>query len=311
MNNKLLFTLLISMPLFQCSSPTEEPKNDKISTDTLAVDTTNASTVLTSHNLTFEVDPEVGGRIVSFKVDGSELLVGKNVNADNYGSTFWTSPQSAWGWPPSKQIDKAPYAVKNEGGSLVLTSSLDSIQNVVITKTFKPDLSDTSIVITYSISNQSGKTQKIAPWEITRVAPKGLTLYPAGSGKKEGLLVPLTEVKNGVTYFNHVPEKVPQGVPKLLADGAEGWLAQVSGDLLFIKSFSDVPAGKAAPGEGEIEIYANPDGSYIEIEQQGEYKDLPNGETMIWEVKWYLKKLSEDLKNDPEKIIELVRTTVL
>src|SRR4051812_24478711 len=56
-------------------------------------------------NLTFEVDAKAGGRVSTFKIDDKDFLSGKNINSDNWGSTFWPSPQSAWGWPPLAELD--------------------------------------------------------------------------------------------------------------------------------------------------------------------------------------------------------------
>jgi hypothetical protein len=99
-------------------------------------------------------------------------------------------------------------------------------------------------------------------------------------------------------------------VPKLMHDGAEGWLAQVNGDLLFIKKFIDVTPEKTAPDEGEIEFYANPDKSYIEIEQQGEYTSLKPGASLIWEVKWYLRTLPANAKAEigNEALVNYIRS---
>ena len=37
------------------------------------------------------------------------LLSEPAADAGNYGSTFWPSPQTAWGWPPLAEIDHGPY----------------------------------------------------------------------------------------------------------------------------------------------------------------------------------------------------------
>ncbi len=104
----------------------------------------------------------------------------------------------------------------------------------------------------------------------------------------------------------------PSDVPKLIHDGAEGWMAQVNGDIVLIKKFIDVTPEKTAPGEGEIEFYANPDKSYIEIEQQGEYTSLDAGKSLQWEVKWYLRKLPAGTKAEVgnKELVAFIRATV-
>jgi len=65
-----------------------------------------------------------------------------------------------------------------------------------------------------------------------------------------------------------------------------------------------------APEEGEIELYANPDKSYIEIEQQGEYTTLIPGQSLTWEVKWYLRKLPKGIVAEPgnDKLIRYTKS---
>src|SRR5581483_2233278 len=78
---------------------------------------------------------------------------------------------------------------------------------------------------------------------------------------------------------------------KYVADGAEGWLAQVSGGVLFVKSYPDVPAGAAAPGEADAELYAG--AGYEEIEPQGAYQRLEPGASLSWTVRWYVRALPD------------------
>ncbi|MBP5392100.1 MAG: hypothetical protein J6Y40_08495, partial [Bacteroidales bacterium] len=45
------------------------------------------------------VDAAHGGKILSFTYQGTEIISQmERVNA--FGSTFWTSPQREWNWPP-------------------------------------------------------------------------------------------------------------------------------------------------------------------------------------------------------------------
>ena len=261
-------------------------------------------------NLYVEVDSKNGGRISSFKIEEEEFLSGVNANADNWGSTFWTSPQSAWGWPPSDEIDKNAYTAKLKDNCFVLTSAKDEKLGYVVSKEFYGNLTDTSLVVKYTITNNAAVPQALAPWEITRVAPHGLSYFPSGKKTKKGDLTPLTEDSKGITWFSYNGDKIPPGVPKLISDGSEGWFAQVNRGIILLKKFEDVPAEKMAPEEGEIELYANPDKSYIEIEQQGEYTTLIPGQSLTWEVKWYLRKLPKGIVAEPgnDKLIRYTKS---
>src|SRR5579859_3285928 len=98
-------------------------------------------------NVYFEVDPQVGGRITSFRLGGLDVLSGPDVDAYNYGSTFWTSPQSDWGWPPPVEVDLHPYRVSRSDDSLTLTSSPQDTLGVRITKRFSADRTKSAIAI--------------------------------------------------------------------------------------------------------------------------------------------------------------------
>jgi hypothetical protein len=89
-------------------------------------------------------------------------------------------------------------------------------------------------------------------------------------------------------------------------------MPQVNNGVILIKRWDDVPLEKNAPGEGEVEIYANPDKSYIEIEPQGPYTILAPGASSAWEVKWYLRNLPPDIKAEAgnKNLVDFVRNTV-
>jgi hypothetical protein len=89
-------------------------------------------------------------------------------------------------------------------------------------------------------------------------------------------------------------------------------MAQINKGMIMIKKWNDVPLEKNAPGEGEIEIYANPDRSYIEIEPQGPYTELAPGASTSMEIKWYLRPLPEGIKAEAGNaaLMEFVRRKV-
>lgn len=246
--------------------------------------------------LHFEVAAATGGRVVSVQLNHNELLSGADVNATNYGSTFWTSPQSDWNWPPIAAIDSAAFALSADATSCTLVgpqvadSGHPNVDAVSITKQFSADLAQQSVIARYTITNHGATAKRLAPWEITRVAPGGLTLYASDSAPL-GSKQPPTTMAAGCIWFQHAPS-VPAD-SKLLGD-AKGWVAHVSADnLLLVKAFTDSPASAAAPGEGEVEVYSSP--SYVEVEDQGAYDEIPAGGALSWEVRWYVRALPSTL----------------
>ena len=244
--------------------------------------------------LLFECTAEEGGLITKFQLSGNEMISQlPTVNAS--GSTFWSSPQSDWNWPPPSAIGGDDYiaSVDETNHAIELTSAMDDSLEVQVVKRFSADLENMAIDLTYTIINTSDETQQYAPWEVTRVVPGGLTFYPEGEGGiyNEGTMkeLPLTN-ENGITWFDHGEGIGLTGDYKLFADGADGWLAHVQNQMIFVKVFEDIPPADRAPGEGEIELYVKGN-SHQEIEQQGAYVEIPSGEEMSWTVKWYLHPL--------------------
>lgn len=247
------------------------------------------------------------GRITEFAFQGNNLLTGPDVNAANYGSSFWTSPQT-WDWPPA--MDEATYTheVDTSSASIVFTSSVVSLgaDSVVVTKRFWADPARQAIVQEYTITNSGSSAMQVAPWQITRVRYSGITFYPIGSGGEPtaqmrpyapGPVTALTVADDIVWYDFTQPRNDAE---KSIGDGSEGWLAHVAGGVLFLKTFPDIPANQQAPDEAEIEVFAGPatsdSGAYIELEPQGAYASLAAGATSEpWRVYWYVRAVPADL----------------
>jgi Domain of unknown function (DUF4380) len=275
---------------------------------------TDGEYLFRSGGLALTVDPRRAGRVTSLVIDGKNLLTGPETNAENWGSTFWTSPQSAWGWPPPHEIESAPFAATLDGAVLTLRGPVAPMLGVSVDKRFQLDASDGSLSIRYAIHNHGPRPIKLSPWEVTRVHATGITFFPTGEASPREPLVGVREV-SGITWFEYDPSALVKS-QKLFADGAEGWLAHLDGGMILVKSFADVPPERQAPGEGEIEIYASADPRppyrYVEIEQQGAYGELLPDATTAWHVRWYVKKLPAGIpaRVASKGLVDYVRTLV-
>jgi len=242
----------------------------------------------------FRVDPSVGGRITKFSAHGENVLCPLDDLGDwtNGGSTFWTSPQSAWGWPPEPLVDRAGYRARLDEatGRLTLTSPRFDLSGstLSVTKRFWPDLEREAVMVEYAVQNH-GPAISLAGWEISRVAATGRSFF-AGRDTRAlgGLPSPLTTLDaSGWTWMDHAEQHTEA---KLGADAARGFVAFASPRLLFLKTFDVEPPATNAPGEAQIELYVKP-GSYVEIEQQGPYRELPTGAELAYRVAWYIRSL--------------------
>ena len=267
--------------------------------------------VLSVQDLSMTVDAGHGGKILSFKLGEQEVLAQNPAaapqpaqpgegqprrrffNPNSYGSTFWTSPQAEWNWPPVPEYDNLPYTAEIKDGPVKVADVILPalfLQGQVskygyrVCKAFTVAPSDLAFVITYSIVNESGETRKIAPWQISRVPNGGFLEFDA---KPEGVtpadLMKVTFAEGLATLEVDVADQNR----KINVDG-KGWLNFRDKGLVLTQRFPDIAQDAAAPGEAEIQVYIDARKSFVEIEAQGPYTELKPGEKLDWTVRWYL-----------------------
>ena len=244
-------------------------------------------------DVSFEVDARTGGRVTALRVGGRNLLTGPEIDAGNFGSTFWTSPQSAWGWPPVPEVDHAEYRAAIEDSAIVMRSAPSASLGVEIEKRFSADRARGAVLFEYRIHNLGLEPIQTAPWQITRVGPGGLTFYPSGEGAFPPSNLGVQDAL-GATWYDYDRASITEH-QKHFADGREGWLAHVDGDALLVKTFPAVPRASHAPGEAQIEIYASPSHTYVEVEAQGAYEIVHPGAALTWQVVWLARRLPAKL----------------
>ena len=239
---------------------------------------------VSADGVTLIVDAAHGGKILSYKL-GDEEVLNQGRFPNSFGSTFWTSPQSEWNWPPVAEYDTKPFTAEIQDGDLVLTGDKSERFGYRVRKRISANPESGAIEITYTILNESGETRRVAPWEISRVPNGGVLFFEAPEVEPANNMagLPFTFERGAAWY---VMDEAREN-RKINADGS-GWLAFANGKLLFIKMFQDLKAGEAAPAEAEIQIYVNPGKTFVEVEEQGPYTTLQPGESVDWTVCWYL-----------------------
>ena len=265
---------------------------------------------LKAGDLTMTIDAGRGGKIMSLK-HGDKEVISQSRFPEAFGSTFWTSPQKEWNWPPVNEFDKGAYKVEEKSeNKIVMSSEVSEKLKYRIRKEFvaipsakkgkKPCFS-----ITYSIVNESGETRQVAPWEITRVTNENGFIFfdaPIESLTPANLLPFKSEY--GVVWYQTDEANENR---KINADG-KGWLAYCANGLLLIKQFEDLNPSQPAPNEAEIQVYVNRGKSYIELESQGAYTTLKPGEQLSWTVKWNLLPVT---KSQPSaKLVKKIKSII-
>ena len=135
---------------------------------------------LKSGHAAIAIDTQKGGKVLSLKYDDKEVI-SQSRFPESFGSTFWTSPQKEWNWPPVSEFDKQPYQVKEQSDKrLVIASNPSQRLGMSVAKDFSLGKQDGSFVVTYSIKNEGSEARSVAPWEITRVPnAEGLIFFEA------------------------------------------------------------------------------------------------------------------------------------
>ncbi len=261
----------------------------------------NGKIVFEIHNMRIEIDPELAGRISSVKLDGEEFIITEGAT-EQRGSTFWPSPQN-WPWPPPRALDSQPYNGGIDGDSVVLTSGIDESTGLRFRKTYIGNHADTSILIRYAMINEKASAINVGPWEVTRIPKTGLSFWLKGDGQTPNELPEMS----GAIWFDWSD---PQTTRKIFADASDGWLTHVNSKGQFlIKKFEDTPESQKAPNENEIEIYTA--SNFFELEHQGPYTEIAPGDSLIWEVKWYLRSVPEiSVEAGNEELIEIVESVI-
>ncbi|HVZ74185.1 MAG TPA: DUF4380 domain-containing protein [Polyangia bacterium] len=241
-----------------------------------------------------DIDAARGGRITGLWFEGRNLLTGDDVDPINFGSTFWTSPQSQWGWPPIAEIDSAPYAVSRAGDVITLRGPRSETLGVSVDKRFQVDRARRAFRLEFIVTNHATSAARLAPWQVTRVRPGGLAFFAAGAGPLAHSDLPVRD-EGGVTWLHH-DAAVIGGHQKLFADTPEPWIAHLEGDALFVKSFEVVPREQHAPGEAQIELYASSAHRYLELEVQGAWETIPPGASQPWAITWRVRRVPTNVE---------------
>ena len=273
-----------------------------------------SSRQLKAGDVTMTIYPTKGAKIMSLTYKGQEVI-SQQTAPESFGSTFWTSPQKEWNWPPVPEFDKGVYQVEEHDGRLMMTSEVSPRLKYRIRKEFVVDKKDDAFLVTYSIINESDETRQVAPWEITRVPNDGGVIFfdaPLDGVTPAGVLSFKSE--HGALWYQ--PDEAPQN-RKINADG-KGWYAYCNNGLLLVKQFADLPDGKTpppvgggregapAPDEAEIQVYVNRGKTFIELEAQGPYTTLKPHEQLSWTVRWTLRPITGEARPSLE-LLKMVR----
>lgn len=264
----------------------------------------------------------MGGLIAAFKLNGEDVILDEpSPESGMQGSTFWPSPQSLFnggrGWPPPPTISggwewDGKTGRSAEGGGtydvqvddanrkVTMTSKPDpTLKGLSVTKEIYCDSDRKAMVIRYTMKTE--KLLKVAPWEKTNLPAGALIFWHHGSSEKvlraDDMNHPKTKTAkaDGDTfYFDHANDDVDKNGTKISANTSTTFMAAVRQGKLFVKVFQKVPADKAAPGEGDLAVFARP--SFTSLENQGPFEEVKPNQPSVYVVCWYARTLPQGAK---------------
>lgn len=292
MKHFVIMTLL-AIGLCSCQQQKETGNEKMVAASSMTKSEKEEIYTLSGGDNTMIISASKGGRIISLMNKGKEILLSSEIHDVNYGATLWPSPQKNWGWPPYPVLDTEPYDAEYNGQQLILKSRPDTVSGFQFEKKFSVS-SDSSIDIQYRIRNISGQEKQVAAWDVCRT-DGGISFFPIG----EEAAVPANtlegiHVEDGILWYDFNAGAIPKP-QKLFSTAKEGWLAHISGGLLFIKKFPDTNIASLPPDQGEVEIFAQENGLYIELENHGPYTTLEPGEALLYDQIWYLQPIDPAL----------------
>ncbi len=242
---------------------------------------------LTGKRLSITIDAGAGSRITSFKFYGEELLHVEVYNK-NFGSALRLSPQGKW--KDGDKLNTLVYKViKKSAHGLLVSSTPAKVNGFTFSNSFQLHESDSSVTITYSITNQLNEAQTVSPWEVTRVPTGGLAFFPKGLQGDIPLTNKIRPVmtildSGGIIWYPYDTSQL--AAQKLMMKGSEGWLAYVRNGLIFIRQFPVISDAETAPEEKNVELWVNKEKTFIELENQVAYHHLQIVETLHYTFTW-------------------------
>lgn len=243
---------------------------------------------------TATIDLVTGGRLASYTVEGIEVLKTTR-DADNleWGSTVWTSPQSAWNGPPEATFDADAFERTDQNqASVSLQSAVDPATKLQMVKTFAfvtGGKSGLHLQTTYELYNRGNEPVYRALWENTRLPYGGEFSFVADSIRLDKLENNFA-TRGKATVVPMTAEDTRKG--KLFVRPAKGKATYAGNGVRLRKLWFPDDQHDVAPGHAPLEIYLDPKSGLAEFEIQGPYRAIAPGGYTSLAVAWQVAKLT-------------------
>ncbi|MBV6652745.1 MAG: DUF4380 domain-containing protein [Mameliella sp.] len=243
------------------------------------------SLTIRSGELKMSVDAQTGGRIASLTGYGIDFLKTQRDSQNlQWGSTVWPAPQSAWGWPPPKLMDQAPYEVVAAGQKrIVLRSPANAYFGLQLEKSFAA-LGPDTISVTYTFVNKGAEAVRVGIWENARVPLSGKAVWQSAENPADS--IPGWNRDGGTINLQLGRHDQKH---KLFLEATTPWLLHEIEGVSLKRSWAPFSASDVAPGQAPVEIYYDPFAKFAELEIQGPYEILAPGSQSVLQVYWTVR----------------------
>jgi hypothetical protein len=275
------------------------------------------------------LDPNVGGRILSYELDGKNILYENTMlngkiwekgkpKFEVSGGRFDIGPEKT---APARESFHNTWKAEITGkNSARLISQIDTLTGVQLIRDFILSDNSSHLKCIQHIKNISNKVQNYAHWGRTFAKGGGICLVPLNPNSR--LPKGYAMYPYNSTYIDYNPPveenlRVRDGIlemlgtpshPKFVMDSNAGWIAYNSkDDLLFIKKFkANEPKiyGDVLSNQVSIWYYKE---EKCEIEPIGPLESIQPGKTVSFTEDWWLM----DYKYPTDKNLNLNKITTL
>jgi hypothetical protein len=280
---------------------------------------------LTNGMVTLVVVPEIGGRIMEYKLGGHPFLWNnpsqlgeKTASGDekaawrDYGGyKAWPAPQAKWTPPPDPgavALEGAPWTGKitvaeGRAAEVEMTSPEDRVTGLQFTRTIQLYGGSSRVKVTEKLTNKAAQAAEWSVRQLTQVP--GVVEAGSNAGDKSRLYLPLNpesklqdgyrlEGTAGASQFKVLTDKLLQVAYQgqngaAFVDSQAGWVAHVdeAHGYAFVQRFGISPLGTYPEQGSTAMVRVAAQEAYLEVSLFSPLRTLQPGDSLEVSTDWY------------------------
>ena len=257
--------------------------------------------------------PASGGRVLSYSLNGKNVLYlpkgdeGWRFDAKTSNAGRASMNAGRFDIGPEKVVKRGPLLWMGEWSGEItgdrsarLTSQVDTISGVRLTRDFRLASDSSHLICTQTIDNVSDEPVNLCHWSRTFAVGDGIAIVPRSPlgrfpngwvmySNGKNIIIDPEDPNVDVTPDEVIVKSAPKS-PKLGFDSMSGWLAYLAPtDQLFVKRFRTHPDRAYNEVAGlTISVWYPKDRPMVELEPIGPAAMLKPGEEQSFTEEWWL-----------------------